>query len=250
MTRSALFTKLAEGLPPTRVGRVASHDFSRALTENDQPFYRSFTLKIAGSPVFVPAQIAQFGEAVQIAMAAHARNPDFDYNQSRATIYVRQSLLKPGQYSVSGGVHMDTVPNKALDGTQEKNDIYLISDQSALTTLYYPDPIHLDPDYLAHIPQAAHPTLLFRWLNHSIEGMKPVQGAAYEVMQGSELHVHEAQTPQKMPEKRTFVSIMCYRDTEKVISGNDALLQWQFNNRPEDFAFQVRAGIVSRDLKF
>ena len=239
-----LFDLLAKGLAPESCGLLDNRaDFSRRLPGNTASgwHYGSTTFKVGGSPIMLPDMYAQFEEAVLRAAHANAQNPEFDYASVRGTLYVRQKLLAPGEYSVSGGVHIDTDPAAALAGIAPRMDIFLVSDHSDLTTRYFTDPLEFDRQAILAAPAKAGIAMFSRQLYELTSDKKALCGAAFELVRGSELHVHEAQTPRDTPQARTFISIIFEQDTDQgVIYRNQQLSLWQDMNQPEHAARRRR----------
>lgn len=230
-----MFAVLAKGLGPVSEGILDDKaDFSRPLTPaaGSNLFYNRVTVKVANSPVFVPDGMHQFSETIRRAVMAHAQNPDFDFSQSRGTMYVAQGVLKPGQCSLFAGKHMDTDIRRAILGRQPNLDIFIVSDEPSLTTRFYDKAIDIAPDELRFLPPELVQERFETLLNARCDASKSLCGEAFELVRSTELHVHEAR-PAPDPKFRTFVSVLFGKDEQMHVEGNPELRHWQMVNHPD-----------------
>ncbi len=145
-TPTNLFTALAKPKFFANLGKVANHQtFSRPILSGNKGItIQSMAIKVASSPIIIPQLFKHFQSAVLQMAKDHATDPRFMYADSRATMYISQEYLEPGETNLFGGYHVDAFnTSAAINGNEPITNIYLVSNVEYLTARFYTLPVVL-----------------------------------------------------------------------------------------------------------
>jgi hypothetical protein len=166
-----LFTTLARPKVIANLGKVAGYKvFSRRILPNNKGLtIRNMAIKVANSPVIIPSLFSHFTAAVEQMAQDHAMDQRFSYVYSRATMYVSQEYLEPGETNLFGDYHIDAFNiADTLNGREAAQNIYLVSNVEHLTACFYVRPLTFNSQEEAKIKEA-RPSHQLTYLNDMLE---------------------------------------------------------------------------------
>ncbi|MES2729476.1 MAG: hypothetical protein V4621_05160 [Pseudomonadota bacterium] len=220
-----LWTALANPTPLRTVGHVADRRaFSSTITvDGSDHTTLGRSIKVAGSPIVLPPQYRAFTDLIYACAKDHADNVDFDYNSSRALLYVSQISLEPGKTNVTPHLHLDTLNTQhAIAGNHKRRSVYSVSD--ALPTQFFMTPVCTTEVEKAYLEEnKGQSTILDNFLQARLGATDPTSPDPYTIVNFNEMMPHQAKTAEE-PLRRTFFAIV-FDDyfTDHVCGDNPAL---------------------------
>jgi hypothetical protein len=184
-------------------------------------------IKMPGQGWKIPSEIAQFSEAIALAVDQERMiNPDFD-DDYYAYIIVDQKVVQPGKNQRRAGYHSDAFVTEQteieVDGEEVARKIdrtYVAYDTVPTAFLPGPFPIDCDPEDCDQVLES---------FKRRSEGLKPTFFPSHTVLRLDPYDVHSSQTNESdKPVIRTFIKISFSKSVYNR-DGNDVNPHFNYN---------------------